>query len=425
MLDSPLTTLRTAAPVTDVNPLGARERAPVRPRHARYVMLAGSILVLVGFAGVLGWWEHFRPLTVTAAPVETNVRVEVFGLGTIGARVQSNVTFKVPGVLDRLYADQGDRVSAGQILAKIDASDIEAQVAVAAAGVRQARANLEKARADVASASANLANAKAMAVRGAALVKQNSIASEDAESREASARVAAANLSSAQSLVGVAEAALQSAEAQEVFQKATLAFYSLRAPYDAWVASRNLEVGSGVNPGNTTQSVFTLVAADTVWAVGYIDERLAGRLSVGQRADIVLRSQPNTRIPGHVARIEVQSDAVNQERIVDVAFEQIPESIHLGEQAYVYVTGRTLERAVLVQPSNVTGFEGSKDSGGRGSVWTLEGARIARRQVSFGPELLDGRLPIVQGLPEDAAVVAVASGLRVGRAARIAKAPAP
>jgi len=424
MLDRPVTAFRTSGPPPSAKLVD--ERAPVQARRARYLVLAISILAVAGVASVFGWGTYLRPLTAPVAPVETNVRQQVFGLGTVGARVQSNVTFKVTGVLDRLYADQGDRVSAGQILAKLDASDIEAQVAVAAAGVRQARANLEKAHADVASAGANLANAKAMAARGAALIKQNSIASEDAESREASARVAAANLASVQSLVGVAEAALQSAEAQEVFQKATLAFYSLRAPYDGWIVSRNLELGSGVNPGNASQSVFTLVAADTVWAVGYVDERLAGRLSVGQPAEIVLRSQPNTRIPGHVARIEVQSDAVNQERIVDVAFEQIPESIHLGEQAYVYVTRGTLERAVLVQPSAVIGFEGSKDSGGRGTVWTVESGRIERRQVSFGPELLDGRLPIVQGLPENAAVVAApTSGLRVGRGARIAKAAAP
>jgi HlyD family secretion protein len=426
MLDRPLTTLRTAAPAPDVTPAGVSERAPERPRRGRYLALAISIVACAGVAGLLGWRTFLRPLTVAVAPVETNVREQVFGLGTIGARVQSNVTFKVPGVLDRLYADQGDRVSAGQILAKLDASDIEAQVAVAAAGVRQARANLEKAQADVASASANLANAKAMAARGAALIKQNSISPEDAQSREASARVAAANLASAQSLVGVAEAALQSAEAQEAFQKATLAFYSLRAPYDAWVVSRNLELGSGVNPGNASQSVFTLVAADTVWAVGYVDERLAGRLRAGQPAEIVLRSQPNTRIPGRVARIEVQSDAVNQERIVDVAFEQLPENIHLGEQAYVYVTRRTLDRAVVVQPSAVIDFQGSKDSGGRGSVWTLEAGRLERRPVTFGPELLDGRLPILQGLPENAAVVAApVPGLRVGRSARIAKAAAP
>ncbi len=384
------------------------------------------MLAFFVLTGALSWWALLRPVTVTVVPIETNVREQVFGLGVIGARVQSNVNFKVPGVLTRLFADQGDQVNAGQVIAKLDSSDIEAQVALASAGVAQAQASLAKAKTDVTSASANLVNANAMAGRAATLIKQNSIAAEEAQTRDASARVAAANLASAQSLVTVAEAALYSAQAQLAYQAATLAFYSLRAPYDAWIVSRNLELGSSVNPTSASQSVFTMVAANTVWSVGYVDERLAGRIRVGQPAEIVLRSHPDTHIPGHVARIEIQSDAVNEERIVDVAFDQIPETIHLGEQSNVYITWGTLERAILVQASAVADFQGDKASGGRGIVWTVEGGRLEHREVSFGPELMDGRLPILRGLPEKSAVVAApVSGMRVGRRAQIAQAPTP
>lgn len=169
--------------------------------------------------------------------------------------------------------------------------------------------------------------------------------------------------------------------------------------------------------------MFTLVAAPTVWAVGYVDERLAGRLNVGQPAEIALRSDPTMRIPGHVERIEIQSDSVNEERLVDVAFEKIPDNIHLAEQAYVYIDTSTLPRAVLVQPSAVVGFQGDRGTGGYGTVWVMEQGRIARRRVTFGPELLDGRLPIRDDLPADVAVVAgPVSGLRVGRAARTVEA---
>ena len=168
---------------------------------------------------------------------------------------------------------------------------------------------------------------------------------EEAQTNRAVKRVATANLASAQSGVTVAEAALQSAEAQEAFEQATLANYSLYAPYDAWIVSRNLELGSMPNPG---QSVFTLVAANTVWAVSYVDERLAGRLAIGQPAEIILRSNLAASIPGHVERIEVQSDAVNEERLVDVAFDKIPADIHLAEQAEVRITTGVLPSAVLV-----------------------------------------------------------------------------
>ena len=135
---------------------------------------------------------------------------------------------------------------------------------------------------------------------------------------------------------------------------------------------------------------------------------------------------PNTRIPGHVERIEIQSDPVNEERLVDVAFDQIPENIHLAEQAYVYVTTDTLPRALSVQPSAIIDFRGDKSIGGHGTVWTVEQGRIERRPVAFGPELLDGRLPILEGLPAGSAVVAApVPGLRPGRAAHFAEALRP
>ena len=372
------------------------------------------IAVLIGVAGFLLWQALLRPITVSVAPVASNVHEQVFGLGTVGARVQSNVGFKVAGVLAALYADQGDRVKAGQVLARLDARDVAAQLALAKAGVAQARASLEKAKADVASIAANLANAKAIAGRRAALVGKGFATVEETQTTDALARVAAGNLASAQAGVLVAEAALKSAEAQEAFEAATLANYTLSAPYDAWIVSRNLELGSAVNPG---QSVFTLVESHSVWALGYVDERLAGRLAVGQPAEIILRSDPDKRYPGHVARIEIQSDAVNEERLVDVAFDDIPRNIHLAEQAEIIVTTGTLAHAVTVPQSAVGDLRD-----GSGTVWTMEHGRLQRRAVTFGPELLDGRLPILAGLPPGAAVVAApVAGLRVGRAASIRK----
>jgi HlyD family secretion protein len=150
----------------------------------------------------------------------------------------------------------------------------------------------------------------------------------------------------------------------------------------------------------------------------YVDERLAGRLSVGQVAQIILRSNPNRPLAGHVERIEIQSDPVNEERLVDIAFDQIPEDIHLAEQAEVVITTGVLPHTVSVQRTAISDLEDL-----RGTVWTVENGHLARRKVTFGPELRDGRLPVQDGLPADAAVVAIpASGLRVGRTARMAEA---
>ena len=287
--DFPLTTPRTAVPaVGKAIPTDRRRVMQGAPHKGRHFALALAAVLVLAVAGSPVLVAFFSPITVSVAPVEfDNVRQQVFGLGTIGAQVQSYVGFKVTGVLVALGADQGDRVRAGQMLAQLDARDMEAQVAVARAAVAQARASLEKAKADVESATANLSNAKAIADRRAALVAKGFATVEETQTTAALARVAAGNLASAKAGVVVAEAALQSAEAQQAFQEASLANYSLSAPYDAWVISRNLELGSILNPG---QSMFTLVAANTIWVRAFVDERIAGGLSIGQRAEIILRS---------------------------------------------------------------------------------------------------------------------------------------
>ena len=391
---------------------GPPGRSPRRHIWALATVVAGAAIAF------FSWQMYFSPLTVSVAPVQSGVREQVYGLGQVGARVQSSLGFKVAGVITELDADQSDRVHAGQVLARLDARDIEAQVAVAKANVAQARANVIKAQADVASATVTFTNDARISQRYAGLVPSGSMATEQAQDAETAMQVASANVQVAQSEVALDDAAVQSAEAQESFEEATLAEYTLSAPYDGWVISRNLELGASFNPGNSGQSVFTLVEANTVWIVSYVDETLAGRLQVGEPAEIVLRSDPAVPFPGHIARIEIQSDAVNEERVVDVAFDQIPENIHLAEQAEVFITTGQLKQAALVPQAAAMDFTHNK-----GMVWTLERGKIAKRSVTFGPQLLDGRLPLLSGLPEGAAVVLPQAGLRVGRAATIAGGP--
>src|SRR6185312_3228500 len=372
-----------------------------------------AIIALAGIGAAQLWATSYRPLTVQVAPAAATLPVQVFGLGTVGARVQSNVAFKVAGVLVELNGDAGDRVPTGAVLARLDARDAAAQLAIAAAGVAQAEASLAKSRADVGSVSANLANAEAVSTRRATLARAGIASQEEAQTTAAAMRVGRANLQVALSSVAVADAALAAAHAQRDFAAVTLDNATLRAPYDALVVARNLQLGSMPVPG---QAVFTLVDPRTIWVLAYVDERLAGSVAVGQPAEIVLRSASRQHLPGHVARIEIQSDAVNQERLVEVAFDRIPPDIHLAEQAEVVITTGVLPDTVAVPPTAVS--ERTNDAG---KVWTLRDGRLRQHTVALGPDLLDGRLPIAGGLPDGIqVVVAPQGGLADGRAAHVA-----
>jgi HlyD family secretion protein len=379
----------------------------------RHLLLIAIVLALVVAAGTTGWALFLRPINVQVSQPEHNVLVQVFGLGTVEARVTSKVGFKVSGVLVDLRADVGDRVPKGAVLARLDDREQSARVARAKAAIEQTEANLQKATAGLQKAQANYTNATSINQRRQTLLQNNNTSLETAETAKTAQDVALADVNLTSSDVAVARAAIGDAKAQQQQEAATLDFHTLAAPYDAMVTARLKELGSALGAG---EPVFTLIDPKTVWVLTYIDESKAGEIKVGEPAGIVLRSRPNQRFHGKVARIEPESDRVNEERRVQIAFDQLPDNFNLGEQAEIYITTVQLSQALLVPEGAIEGL-GSN----RGTVWTVENGRLQRREVTLGHRLLDGRYEITGGVPDKAMVVAqLGNGLRVGRAAKIA-----
>jgi HlyD family secretion protein len=360
----------------------------------------------------------FSPVNVQVSQVERDVPVEVFGLGTVEARVTSKVGFKVAGVLVDLRADVGDRVTKGTILARLDDREQSARVARAKAATEQTQANLQRATASVQKAQANFANARNISERRQQLVQSSSASVESAETAKTVQEAAAADINLATSDVAVARATIGDAKAQLQQETATLDFHTLMAPYDAMVTARSKELGAALGAG---EPVFTLIDPLKIWVLAYIDESKAGEIKVGDPAEFVLRSRPKQRLQGHVARIEPESDRVNEERRVAVAYDRLPDSFNLGEQAEVYIRTVRLPQALLVPEAAI-----ERLGQGRGTIWTVEDGRLQHRDVTLGHRLLDGRYEITGGIPEQArAVTTLVSGLRVARAARVASGPAP
>ena len=380
-------------------------------------LILTGVAVAIG-AGILfgAWSAYFRTIQVQVATIQRDVPVEVFGLGTVEARVTSKIGFKVSGVLVELRADVGDRVAKGAVLARLDDREQTARAGRAKAATEQAEANFQRATASVQKAEANYANAKTINERRQKLVQTATTSVESAETAKTSQDAALADVNLATSDVAVARAAMSDAKAQLQQESATLDFHALAAPYDAMVTARSKELGSALGAG---EPVFTLIDPNTVWVLAYIDESKAGEIKVGEPAEIVLRSRPGQRIRGKVARIEPESDRVNEERRVAIAYDRMPDTFNIGEQAEVYITTVHLPQAVLVPEAAIIGLGKN-----RGSVWTVEDRRIQRHDVTLGHRLLDGRYEIVGGLPDKAQVVVqLRSGLRAGRAARIAEEP--
>jgi HlyD family secretion protein len=375
------------------------------------LLLSIAAVLAVGF---IAWTIAVnRAVRVEVAQIRENVSVRVFGLGTVEARVLSKIGFEVGATLVELKADHGDRVSKGDVLARLNAGEQEAKVAKAKAALQIAEVNIGKARAAVEKARAVLAQKQEANRRKQSLVGRQVISEQTAEEALRDEAVARADVDVASSEQEAAKAQLADARAQLQFEETMLRHRTLIAPFDAIVVERLKEAGSVIKAGD---AIYTLVAPESVWGLAYVDEARAGYIQEGQDAEVRLRSMPQQALAAKVARIGIESDRVNEERRVWVKCLQCPSRFHLGEQAEVFIEVATLPRALLVREAAVKGFDGKA-----GEVWTVENGRLQRRTVSFGHRTEDSLLEITGGLPEGAKVVtAVAPGLRVGRSARLA-----
>ncbi len=137
--------------------------------------------------------------------------------------------------------------------------------------------------------------------------------------------------------------------------------------------------------------------------------------------EIRLRSLPRTVIPGRVARIDIESDRVNEERRVYVECSQCPETFHLGEQAEVIITTTELAEATLIPETAVTAFDGTS-----GKIWVVNDHKLQLLVVQFGSKTLGGRLQITTALPDGTlAVTELHNDLREGRRAKVAMQESP
>jgi HlyD family secretion protein len=378
-------------------------------RVPRYLLIA---LIAVALTGIGYLVLIKRPLSVDVVEAEHDVPVQVFGLGTVEARILSEVGFEVSGTLVELAVDQGEQVKQGAVLARLHSTEQQARVAKAKANLTQAGAALQKSEAALVRSRAILKQRRLTNRRQQALARQKTVAQEAADEAQMNETVATAEVAVAESEVAVARAAVEDANAQHALETTILEHYTLYAPYDAVVVTRHKELGTVLNPG---EPLFTLVDSTSVWALAYIDEARAGHLQPGQQAEVRLRSRPNEPLQAHVERIDIESDRVSEERRVYVKCDQCPADFHLGEQAEVFVTVTILSQALLVPETAVDLYDGNN-----GTVWTVEAGELHRRKVSFGHRTLDGRLEINGGLPENVRVLTRwPPGLREGRAVRI------
>jgi HlyD family secretion protein len=372
-----------------------------------FALIAATVIAVGGW-----FFMTERPVLVPLVAQEEGTQVRVYGLGTVEARVVSKIGFEVGAALTDLLADSNETVIRGQVLARLHPAEQQARVARAVAGVTASQAAILKAEASVERARAVLAQRMAANARQQELASRSTVAATSAEEAQRDVDVAAADLTVSQSEVAVVTAQATDARAALLYEQTLLEHHVLTAPFDAVIVDRHAEVGTVVRAGDV---IFTLMDPETVWVQSYIDEGRAGEIALGQVAEIRLRSLPHSVFTGSVARIGIESDRVNEERRVFITCPDCPEQVFLGEQAEVRITVSTLDRALLVPETAITGFDGHQ-----GRVWVVQDGRLAQISLIFGHRTEDARVEVVSGLPDGSQIVALPiKGLTEGRLARV------
>lgn len=368
----------------------------VRMRRKAILIGVGAV-VLMALAWLAANQGPLAPAKVTVATVARGPLVaSTFGIGTVEARRAYALGPTVASRVLRVLVDQGDRVKAGQLLAELDPVDLDARLASGELAVERAASAIRAAEAQLAESQSRARVAGANVRRYGELRAQGFVSQEavDTRTHEANAASAAADAAAAQ--VAAARRDRERAQSDVAGIAKLRAQTRLVSPVDGIVSARSVEPGTTVVAG---QAVVQVIDPASLWVRARIDQGQSGAVRVGQPAEIVLRSDSRSVHRGEVQRVDWVSDAVTEERIVNVGFAARPESVSVGELVEVTIHLTRIADARSIPAAAI------KRVDQRDGVWRVSDGRVTFQPVQVGATTLDGRSQILAGLDDGEAVV--------------------
>lgn len=324
-----------------------------------------------------------RPVrTVTVEPVTFRLSASV--TGTIEARADTDLGFRIPGKLIQRSVDVGDQVRAGAVLARLDDQDQRNELRVAEANLAAAQAEQVQARNEESRKRELLANGNtSQSLYDAALLSMRTA--------DAKAVAAVAALQSARDRVGYTE---------------------LPADRDGVVTAVGAEPGQVVEAGEMVVRVAQPEEREAVFNVSETGIRAAPREPV---IEVALAGAPDIVALGRVREVSPQADPVTRTHTVRIALENPPDAMRLGAT----VTGRLKQPpAPVVELPSTAVFE----EGGRTFVWVVDSKAqtVQRRPVAMHRRDADGPVTVSDGLARgDVVVTAGVHSLTEGQRVRI------
>jgi RND family efflux transporter MFP subunit len=223
--------------------------------------------------------------------------------------MEASLFARATGYIKTRLADIGDRVKEGQLLAVIDAPDIDDQLAQARANLEQARATLKQNEANSALAKTLLARSMSLTGRGTGIVTQ-----EEIDQQRATVATTAASVENARASIQVFEAAVQRFLDLQAFEKIT-------APFPGVITARHIDPGDLVSADATNRELFHLMRTDVLRVFVNVPQVFSTGIKTGQSAAVYRREDVQTPHRGEVTRTADALDSGTRTLLTEV---QVP-----------------------------------------------------------------------------------------------------
>ncbi len=392
------------------------EKEPVTYRRSNrkkfvWVLLIFLLLGLIGLGYIRGYLRPSQEVSVTTVSlVYPSQPVTLLNAsGYVVAQRKAAVASKGTGRLETLAVEEGSRVRKGQILARLENADLQAQAAQAQANLNAAQANLNQVRAGV-------TNDRLRFDRYRRLIQAQAVSQSDFDAAEAKIQQSQAAEAAALSQIKAAEAALQSV-------RVGLEYTLIRAPFDGVILTKNADVGEVVAPFgssvNAKAAVVTMADMDSLIVEADVSEINLEKVKAGQPCEITLDAFPEERFPGEVHMVVPTADRSKATVQTKVKFLKKDDRVLPEMSAKVAFLSRSIAREekprLGVNPSAVI----SKN--GRTVVFQLKEDQVHEVPIDQGPPLAD-LVQITRGLQAgDKVVLNPPKGLKDGSRVKIAE----
>jgi RND family efflux transporter MFP subunit len=377
-------------------------------RVARGVVL---LLIVMGVALVVVWGISSRrkanaqlsqethdlaiPTVSVIHPKPAAPQQEIVIPGDMQPYTDAPIFARTNGYLKKWYADIGANVKAGQLLAEIDAPEVDQQ--------------LQSARADLATAQANLSLAEVTATRYKDLLKTDSVAQQDVDN-------ANGNYEARRTTVESAQANVKRLQDLQSFEK-------VYAPFDGVITARNTDIGQLIDSGSsggTSREMFHIAAMNPLRVYINVPQLDSPQIRAGLHADLVLTEFPGRRFHGTVVRNSGAIDNTTRTLLTEVDVDNSARLLKPGGYVEVHLKLPSPVNTFTI-PVNATIFK----SAGLQVAVVKNGKTVSLIPVAPGRDF-GSEIEIVAGLKGNELVVLnPADSLTEGAAVRVVETPAP